>query len=164
MATTSAPSSVSSTLGIIHQRRHITVVCLILCVVLALVSAMRLVPMNAMAAPLIGALLFVIHGLLDPSRQGFLHHRRLRFIGLFLTGASAVATGLIAPPGATPALIFAVAIAYRHHRGGTRLYLAAATEIEELRQKVLALECRHVLTQQLQAMQHPMDDKMRKAS
>jgi len=164
MAPTSAPSSVSSTLRVIHQRRHITAVCLILCVILALVSAMRLVAMSAMAAPLIGALLFVIHGLLDPSRQGFLHHRRIRFIGLCLTAASAVTIAWISPPGAIPSLVFAIAIAYRHHRGGTRLYLAAASEIEELRQKVLALESRHVLTQQLQAMQHPTRDKLRKAS
>ncbi len=161
-----APTStaISSTLCTIHQRRQVTVLCLIFSMALAFTGAMRLVPMNVMAAPLLGALLFLIHGALDPSRQGFLHHRRTRVFGLALTLVAALTIGLIAPQGATPALLFASAIAYRHHRGGSRLHLAAAEELEDLRLKIIALESRHRVELQLRSLAYPGDDKISKAS
>ena len=134
----------------LHRRRGAVVgVALVWCLFLAAFAGAGVLP-GAVAAPL-AALACLVHGLLEPTRAGLWHHRRLRPLGLLGLVALAALIALFAPLAETGPLAFAAAIFHHHLATGVRHQAAAAAEVDELRAKVLQLTATAKLAEALPA-------------
>ena len=124
--------------GPLHRRRAgSATLALGVCFVLTALGqpGVALLPSGVVAT--LAALACAAHGLLEPTRAGMWHHRRLRPLSIL---ALAALTAVLAVYGRRPdagALAFAAAIFHQHLTYGVRHQARALAEVDALRTKVL---------------------------
>lgn len=127
---------------LVRRRRSAALLGLVPCLLLTLPAVTGGHPAPAFLSALLAAAAFLAHGALDPARQGFWHHRRLRPVAVVATFALATALGAYLPyPELIPAL-FAAGVFHRLQRQSGELMRRSVEDVEGLSRKLMTFEAK----------------------